>query len=835
MPVKILVVDDEADLELLINQKFRREIRAGKFEFDYAANGVEALEVLDKKPEIELVLTDINMPEMDGLTLIGHITRKGSHIQTIVVSAYGDMENIRAAMNRGAYDFLTKPIDFEDLKITVDKTVRHIEELKELRKAELEKQAAQKKALEEEAKARKAQHKLIEHLQKMDRMKDEFLANTSHELRTPINGIIGIVETVLDGHREYDEATRANLSMVIEAGRRLTGLVDDILDYSKMESGKLRLNLQPLDLAAQLEAVLTITRPLIETRPIELLNKVPEGLPAVSADPNRLHQVLFNLLGNAGKFTNQGSITITAEVVEDAVAVHIEDTGIGIPREHLANIFKTFQQIGDSATRSQGGVGLGLAITRGLVELGGGRIWVESKAGVGSTFSFTVPVTTEDPTDTREIPTAGGAHLVWAQEGTELPVPSAETILTRDDHLILAVDDEPVNRQVLRNQLTLAGYRTDVVANGHDALKAVEEKEYDLIILDVMMPGISGLEVCASIRKTKSLYELPILMLTARSQLKDFLAGLEAGANDYLTKPFDKRELLARMKTLLTLRDAVKAAIRHQNDLREEQVRTLTLENEKAVLTYRAEESARAEAQAKEVSQQKTDFLALMSHELRTPLNAIIGYSEILQEDMTSGAQDHLIPDILKIQKSARNLLYMINNLLDLTKIEAGKMDLYLEDFRLSLLFEEVTTTIKPLASKNSNKLEISLADGLDMIHADITKLRQVMLNLLSNACKFTESGIISISADTIQYQDLPKVRITVSDTGIGMSSEQLSRLFRPFTQADKSTMRHYGGTGLGLTICKRFCEMMNGEITVESEQGKGTTFHLIFPPAVQT
>jgi len=828
MPTKILVVDDEPDLELLIHQKFRREMRAGELSFSYAANGLEALAAVGRDPDIELVLSDINMPEMDGLALLGRLRTLRPSLQTIVISAYGDMENIRAAMNRGAFDFLTKPIDFEDLKITVRKTLSYIGELKKLARAEKEKRDAEKRALEEEQKARKAQQQMIAHLHKMDQLKDQFLANTSHELRTPISGIIGIAESLMSNGKNMDEAARVSLAMVVDSGRRLTSLVDDILDFSKMESGDLNMDIKPLNLSQAIQSVLALCYPLVEGRPVTLECKITDQLPTILADPNRLQQILFNLLGNAIKFTKTGSISISAQTLEKEVEVTVSDTGIGIPEDRLDEIFSSFRQLENSATRIHGGVGLGLAITRKLVEMNGGLITVDSVLEKGSHFHFTLPITDKPPMDTADLAKTHFKVFVADETAVAFEPLTPEKIIKKDGHNILAVDDEPINRQVLHNLLDQ--FQARVESSGEAALTAIEEEDFDIVILDLMMPGMSGLEVCRKIRAKKSLYELPVLMLTARTQVKDYVAGFDAGVNDYLTKPFDRRELFARIHTLLSLKDAVASAISHQQELREEQLRAEVLKKEKTVLAYRAEESARAEAQALEVSRQKTDFLALMSHELRTPLNAIIGYSEILHEDMTDEKLNHLIPDITKIQTSARNLLIMINNLLDLTRIEAGKMDLFLEDFRLSLLFEEVETTIQPIAAKSENRLIFRIEEGLNYIHADITKLRQVLLNLLGNSCKFTRAGTITVAAHGIEQNGSPKILISVQDTGIGIHPENLSRLFRPYTQAEKSTSRHYGGSGLGLTICKRFCELMNGEISVESVLNEGTTVFLTLP-----
>ena len=234
--------------------------------------------------------------------------------------------------------------------------------------------------------------------------------------------------------------------------------------------------------------------------------------------------------------------------------------------------------------------------------------------------------------------------------------------------------------------------------------------------------------------------------------------------------------------------------------------------------------------QALEASRAKSAFLANMSHELRTPLNAILGYSEMLAEDAHDDGLDHYVTDLGKIHGAGRHLLQLINGILDLSKIEAGRMELYVETVQVPHLVEEVVETIQPLASKGGNTLVVHVDRHVGRMKADLTKLRQTLFNLLSNACKFTEDGEVSLRVTATEKDGEPWVTFTVRDTGIGMSPEQTRRLFQEFTQADSSTTRRYGGTGLGLAISKRFARMMGGDIAVESEEGAGSTFTLTVP-----
>jgi signal transduction histidine kinase/CheY-like chemotaxis protein len=247
------------------------------------------------------------------------------------------------------------------------------------------------------------------------------------------------------------------------------------------------------------------------------------------------------------------------------------------------------------------------------------------------------------------------------------------------------------------------------------------------------------------------------------------------------------------------------------------------------------EQLVQSEQRARAATQAKSHFLANMSHELRTPLNAIIGYSEMLQEEAQDSGQESFIPDLKKINRSGRHLLDLINDVLDLSKIEAGKMELYLETFDIPNLLEDVSTTVQLLVQKNSNTLEVRCPANLGAMRADMTKVRQSLFNLLSNASKFTKNGKITLeAAREISPPKADWIVFRVSDTGIGMTPEQQDRVFEAFSQADSATARDFGGTGLGLTITKTFCRMMGGDVALTSEPGKGTTFTIRLPTEVR-
>ena len=265
------------------------------------------------------------------------------------------------------------------------------------------------------------------------------------------------------------------------------------------------------------------------------------------------------------------------------------------------------------------------------------------------------------------------------------------------------------------------------------------------------------------------------------------------------------------------------------NQTLEQKVQQRTAELAKSI-----KEASKARKVAEQANQAKSTFLANMSHELRTPMNAIIGYSEMLHEEAEDLGQEDFIPDLQKIHSAGKHLLSLINDILDLSKIEAGRMDLYLETFEINSLIKDVVATVQPLVEKNHNELKLNIADDLTTIFADLTKVRQSLFNLLSNASKFTENGTITLSLQRYLHQGEDWINFQVSDTGIGMTQEQIGKLFKAFTQADASTTRKYGGTGLGLTITQKFCQMMGGDISVESQVNQGTTFTIKLPVQVQ-
>lgn len=424
---------------------------------------------------------------------------------------------------------------------------------------------AKKRAIAEERERTEIEKQRVAELQKIDKLKDEFLANTSHELKTPLVGIIGLTESLKDGIAgKLPPAAVENLDIIANSGIRLSHLVNDILDFSKLKNKDLNLNIRPVDIHALSTVVLRLSQPLVKDKKLKLINSIPKEVPLVEADENRLQQIMHNLVGNAIKFTQKGYITLLSEAKGDYLNISITDTGIGIPKEKIDTIFNSFEQVDGSAQREYGGTGLGLSVSKQLIELHGGSISVESEEGKGSVFTFSVPLSnaSRDEHKFKKRPLAEIVQKVSTSANTSL-ASSPKRTLDDEAPSILIVDDEPINRRVLENHLTVAGYKVIEASTGKEALEALNDGTfYNLVLLDVMMPEISGYEVCEKIRERYTPSELPVILLTAKNTVNELVTGFNAGTNDYLTKPISKNELLSRIKTHINLNTIHRATSR---------------------------------------------------------------------------------------------------------------------------------------------------------------------------------------------------------------------------------------------------------------------------------
>lgn len=359
---------------------------------------------------------------------------------------------------------------------------------------------------------------------------------------------------------------------------------------------------------------------------------------------------------------------------------------------------------------------------------------------------------------------------------------------------VLIVDDVQLNLDLMKEILSEQGYMIATAVNGRSAIAKAKAHKFDLILLDIILPDIDGFEVCAHLKSNPQTQDIPIIFLTAKKEKDSLIKGFQLGAVDYIPKPFSKEELLARVNLHLTLRKTQEELIR-------------------------SKELAEAAGQA------KSTFLANMSHEIRTPMNGIVGMVDILKRTSLTSEQLEFL-DIIEI--STENLLVIINDILDYTKIEAGQITLDSIRFYLKYEVGEVIKLLNIKAEQKNLKFNFSIAPNVpELIIGDPLRLKQILINLCNNSIKYSTEGFVKIRIEAISSSEKKiRLKFEVEDSGIGISPENQKKLFKSFTQADASTTRKFGGSGLGLAISKNLIQLMNGDIGIISEEGKGSIFY---------
>ncbi len=471
----------------------------------------------------------------------------------------------------------------------------------------------------------------------VDKMKDDFLATTTHELRTPLHGIIGLTDTMAD---ELSGTHRQNLELIKSSATHLNTLVGEILDFSKIRAGRVDLILERFNLGEVARSVVSLMTVTAENKEVDLIADVAGDI-MVTADKNRVRQVLVNLIGNAVKFTDTGIISV---IVRDAgggrARVSVSDTGSGIEAKDIHRIWNPFEQGGQSPdTRSAGGAGLGLPISKQIVELHGGTITAESVPGEGSTFTFELPVEPDvdaiikEKAPEREVTIVSRPPLDEPSAQEQAPDGGKEPEMKRyTPATILAVDDDPVSLKIIEALCARGGYDLVTAGNGPGALDILGRVEVDLLLLDLMLPGMSGYEVCREVRETRSERHLPVIMVTARDTVSDLIRGFDTGANDYITKPFNRTEVLARIENQLVIKNMLDMEKSVINGLRREKdsissllQRSMDLKNS-TLQMMEWEEIIREDLDIASSFQVK-----LMTHEPASGIESFVHYDPLLQ------------------------------------------------------------------------------------------------------------------------------------------------------------------------------------------------------------
>lgn len=615
---------------------------------------------------------------------------------------------------------------------------------------------------------------LNEQLRKSDSMKDQFLANTSHELRTPLHGIMNIARTVAAREKErMDNKSFKDMELLITISRRMSHLLDDLLDVVRLQEKSIVLRREPLHIQSVAMGVIDMFNFMIEGKPVRLITDIPESTPPVWADEKRLVQILYNLLHNALKYTDQGSVTLSVTVQNGQAHIHVSDTGSGMDAETSKRIFSPYEQ-GPGGIRDGRGIGLGLSICKQLVELHGGKLTVHSEPGRGSVFSFALPLadvsslpdaqsrlyrqTNEDVEWSGKEENAAGLEFRETLSGTWSELQLVPSFFEDRKTNILAVDDDPVNLSVLKGILSAEHYNVRTASSALEALDLLGTDSWDLLIADVMMPHMSGYELTRRVRENFSMFELPILLLTARSQLEDIYSGFLSGANDYVTKPVDALELQYRIWSLTALKQSVNERLRM--------------------------EAAYLQAQ-------------IHPHFLFNTLNSIWALSDIDTEKMRGLVE--AFTSYLRISFDFLNAgkLVMLSHELEL--VEAY---LYIEKER----FEERLSIVWEV----DRSLELRIPP---------LTIQPLVENAVKHGVlKQAQGGTVYIRINRKDGATLFEIR----DTGKGIEQETVRQLL-------KQPLKSKGGIGLFNTN-RRLTQLYGKGLTIRSEPGEGTTVSFVIP-----
>ncbi len=665
-----------------------------------------------------------------------------------------------------------------------------------------------------------------EALAEIDRAKTTFFSNVSHEFRTPLTLMLAPVEDILvDPAEPLSKAQRERLDLIRRNGLRLQKLVNSLLDFARIEAGRAQASFVPTDLGALTRDLVSSFDSAMRSAGLTLSVDCPPLHDAVYVDPAMWEKIVLNLLSNALKFTFKGSIDVGLRLRGERVELTVRDSGIGVSASELPRIFERFYRVEGAHGRSHEGSGIGLSLVQELVKLHGGQVSVESELGKGTTFTVSLlsgsaHLSTEHVGKARTLHSTGispssflaevaqwnGAESASVNPGAASGGLAGSASVPPPQARILVADDNADMRSYLCRLLS-THWQVEAVADGRQAFLRAQAAPPDLILSDVMMPVMGGLELARALRETDATKTVPLLLLSARAGEEATIVGLESGADEYLIKPFSAKELLARVNAQLTVSRLRQVALRTARE--------------------HAEVAARLASEAERATRSREETLGIVSHDLRSPLSAILTAAELLlstaaSEDAEARRRKHAEV----IRRSAQRMNRLVDDLLDLASIDTGRLSLTPVAVTAGELVSETRDSFETQARGKGVALRADVASGLPLLRCDRERVCQALSNLISNALRFTPNGgTITLSAGSGRGGEA--IRFTVSDTGTGIPPETLPHIFDRHWHAKQ---KNRSGHGLGLSIAKGIVESHGGEISVESTPGVGSTFSVSIP-----
>ena len=669
-----------------------------------------------------------------------------------------------------------------------------------------------------------------------ERYKSDFFATVSHELRTPLTLILSPLEALLAGALgPVDESLQPILTTVQSNAVRLLQMVNGLLDFAKLDAEKYLIHPEPTDIVALTKALAGDFQPNMQVSGLRFAFTTTEPKIILDVDRYLYERIVFNLLANAIKFTPRGGqISITLAYASTHFSLAVEDTGIGIHKADLPLLFQKFRQIESTSTRRFEGTGLGLALVREFAHLLGGDVSVVSQQGKGSIFTVDLPL--------RRVNAQMDLAPIAARPGPGVPEKSDEA--TRVNLKAVLAQSRDTNQGprilVVEDNVELAGYIYSLLRHdyqvywaqdGDEALAAIQAEAPDLVLSDVMMPKRDGLSLCRAIKSNPTTASLPVVLLTALIHREALLKGWEAGADDYLFKPFHPRELLARLRSLVAAsleRKRGEAALRLANSELESRVaeRTAMLATANEVLRQSEADERASRLEAERLTRIKDEFLITLSHELRTPLVPIMGWIELINGGHLDEASRQ--EAFRTIERNARCELQLIEDLLDTSRVITGKLVLEREQVDLRKVVSSAVDTVRLAAAGKNISLQLTAPVEPCFVLGEARRLQQVLWNIIGNAIKFTPNGG---KIDVCLARQNTAVVVSVTDNGVGIEPEFLPWVFDRFRQADSSTTRTYGGLGLGMSLVQHLVEAHGGSVTAQSAgKNHGSVFTVTLP-----